>query len=269
MTRSQVRLPDPGGVRSFWLEEALAADAGEPCPPLGARIAADVCIVGGGFAGLWTANELMEREPGLRVALLEADICGGGASGRNGGFVSSSWHDIEALADIYGEREGVRYAVALASEIDAWARGAAQRRGRVVPQGRRARGARGRMAAGAISRGGGAAPSPRHRAPRARRRGGPRRRGFPAFRRGHHGRGHRDRAAGTARAGAAASGAGARRPDLRGDARDPHRRGTPGGRSLRARRGPRGSGRAHDRSVGRRAGPAFDARSATSRTTWS
>ena len=119
MTRPRTRVPDPGGVRSFWLDEALAADAGEPCPPLGARIAADVCIVGGGFAGLWTANELMEREPGLRVALLEADICGGGASGRNGGFVSSSWHDIEALADIYGEREGVRYAVALASEIDA------------------------------------------------------------------------------------------------------------------------------------------------------
>ena len=119
MTRPRIRVPDPGGVRSFWLEEALAADAGKPCPPLGARIAADVCIVGGGFAGLWTANELMEREPGLRVALLEADICGGGASGRNGGFVSSSWHDIEALADIYGEREGVRYAVALASEIDA------------------------------------------------------------------------------------------------------------------------------------------------------
>ena len=119
MTRPRIRVPDPGGVRSFWLEEALAVDAGEPCPPLRARIAADVCIVGGGFAGLWTANELMEREPGLRVALLEADICGGGASGRNGGFVSSSWHDIEALADIYGEREGVRYAVALASEIDA------------------------------------------------------------------------------------------------------------------------------------------------------
>jgi glycine/D-amino acid oxidase-like deaminating enzyme len=61
----------------------------------------------------------MEREPGLRVALLEADICGGGASGRNGGFVSSSWHDIEALVAIYGEPEGVRYAVALAAEIDA------------------------------------------------------------------------------------------------------------------------------------------------------
>ncbi len=119
MTRPRIRLPDPGGARSFWLEEALGVDPGEPCPPLGARVVADVCIVGGGFAGLWTANELMEREPGLRVVLLEADICGGGASGRNGGFLSSSWHDIEALVRIYGEREGVRYAAALASEVDA------------------------------------------------------------------------------------------------------------------------------------------------------
>ena len=52
---------------------------------------ADVCIVGGGFAGLWTAYELTEREPGCAIALLEPDICGGGGSGANGGFFSSSW----------------------------------------------------------------------------------------------------------------------------------------------------------------------------------
>ena len=60
-------------------------------------MAADVCIVGGGFAGLWTAQELLDRDPALRIVLLEADICGGGASGRNGGFVSSSWHDLSGL----------------------------------------------------------------------------------------------------------------------------------------------------------------------------
>ncbi|HSL15971.1 MAG TPA: hypothetical protein VK962_06795, partial [Actinomycetota bacterium] len=63
--------PAPGFERSFWLQEALAADPGEPCPPLSTRVRADVCIVGGGFAGLWTANELIEREPSLRIALLE------------------------------------------------------------------------------------------------------------------------------------------------------------------------------------------------------
>ena len=52
---------------------------GSPCPPLDAKVVADVCIVGGGFAGLWTAIELSAREPGMRIALLERDICGGGA----------------------------------------------------------------------------------------------------------------------------------------------------------------------------------------------
>ena len=81
---------DPGR-REFWLEEALRGGARESCPPLDANVAADVCIVGGGFAGLWTAVRLGEREPGLRIVLLEQDIVGGGASGRNGGFFSSSW----------------------------------------------------------------------------------------------------------------------------------------------------------------------------------
>ena len=110
-------VPRPGDVRSFWLQEALDADPGAPCPPLTQRVSADVCIVGGGFAGLWTAHELLDRDPGLRIALLEADICGGGASGRNGGFVSSSWHDLDGLCRLYGEEPGVRYARALADQV--------------------------------------------------------------------------------------------------------------------------------------------------------
>src|SRR2546421_39080 len=42
-------MPDPGAARSFWLDEALREEPGEPCPPLDANVAADVCIVGGGF----------------------------------------------------------------------------------------------------------------------------------------------------------------------------------------------------------------------------
>lgn len=110
-------MPQPGLDRGYWLEETLAHDPGAPCPPLRGRVAADVCIVGGGFAGLWTAVDLAEREPGLRVALLEADICGGGASGRNGGFFSSSWHDLPAFVGLFGRDEGVRYALALADEV--------------------------------------------------------------------------------------------------------------------------------------------------------
>jgi glycine/D-amino acid oxidase-like deaminating enzyme len=112
-----IDMPDPGSARSFWLEEALSDDPGEPCPPLDANVVADVCIVGGGFAGLWTAVSLGEREPGLRIVLLEQDIAGGGASGRNGGFLSSSWWDLPALTGLYGEREGLRYALTLADSV--------------------------------------------------------------------------------------------------------------------------------------------------------
>jgi glycine/D-amino acid oxidase-like deaminating enzyme len=48
---------------------------------------ADVCIVGAGFTGLWTAYELRRAEPGLRVVVVEAEYAGFGASGRNGGWV--------------------------------------------------------------------------------------------------------------------------------------------------------------------------------------
>jgi glycine/D-amino acid oxidase-like deaminating enzyme len=104
-------------LRSFWLSEALQADPGADCPPLSGTVNADVCIAGGGFAGLWTAYELTEREPSLSVALLEADVCGAGGSGANGGFFSSSWTDLVMLCDFFGESEGVRYATALGDEV--------------------------------------------------------------------------------------------------------------------------------------------------------
>jgi glycine/D-amino acid oxidase-like deaminating enzyme len=116
-TSKVTSVPAPGAARSYWLQEALTHDAGTPCPPLERRVAADVCIVGGGFCGLWTAIELTEREPGLRVALVEQDVVGGGASGRNGGFFSSSWWDLPALVGFFGEEGGLRYARALADSV--------------------------------------------------------------------------------------------------------------------------------------------------------
>lgn len=110
-------VPSPGAARSFWLQEALTAEESEPCPPLDAHVKADVCIVGGGFAGLWTAEALTASEPGLRVVLLEQDIVGGGASGRNGGFVSASWWDLPALVGFLGEEGGLDYAHRLAGAV--------------------------------------------------------------------------------------------------------------------------------------------------------
>jgi putative aminophosphonate oxidoreductase len=94
--------------RSLWLQQALA-DEPAVAPAAGLRRGerADVCIVGGGYTGLWTAIFLKEREPSLDVALVEADICGGGASGRNGGFALSWWAKLASLVKICGEDDGV------------------------------------------------------------------------------------------------------------------------------------------------------------------
>ncbi len=72
---------------SFWLDDPARP---EPLEPLAGELRADLAIVGAGFTGLWAALEAVERDPGRRVAVLEGGRVGWGASGRNGGFVSSS-----------------------------------------------------------------------------------------------------------------------------------------------------------------------------------
>ena len=61
--------------------------------PLTDALQADVCIVGGGFTGLWTALYVKELAPQSEVVLLEQFVCGMGASGRNGGWVNG-WEDM-------------------------------------------------------------------------------------------------------------------------------------------------------------------------------
>jgi glycine/D-amino acid oxidase-like deaminating enzyme len=86
----------------FWLQQALAQDDGPACPPLAGTVKADVCVVGGGFAGMWAALEVVEQAPDAKVVLIEAEGCGLGASGRNGGWVTS-WHDeLEDLVARFG-----------------------------------------------------------------------------------------------------------------------------------------------------------------------
>lgn len=96
-------LPIPGERRGWWLREALRAEGDPPpAPPLTESVECDVAIVGGGYTGMWTAYELTERAPGMRIVLLEQDICGGGPSGRNGGFTHGWWDQLPLLVDLYG-----------------------------------------------------------------------------------------------------------------------------------------------------------------------
>jgi glycine/D-amino acid oxidase-like deaminating enzyme len=71
----------------YWLDRA---DRPAPRPALGAHASADLCIVGGGYSGLWTAILAKERDPGRDVVLLEGNRIGWAGSGRNGGFCAAS-----------------------------------------------------------------------------------------------------------------------------------------------------------------------------------
>ena len=120
---TEAGLPRPAR-RSWWLEEALAipAFAGPETPPLEGDTTADVVIVGGGYTGMWTAWFLTEREPGLDIVLLERDICGGGPSGRNGGFVNGLYDEMDVLTTRYGDggRRTVEMAARSIDEVGAW-----------------------------------------------------------------------------------------------------------------------------------------------------
>ncbi len=109
----------PGAQRSWWLREALALEDGASAPPLTRDVNADVVIVGGGFTGMWTAYFLGQADPDLGIVLLEQDICGGGPSGRNGGFASGWWDELHGLVTLYGAEPAVRACRAVASSIKA------------------------------------------------------------------------------------------------------------------------------------------------------
>lgn len=103
-------------ARSLWLQETL--HGGEDLPPLEGRTRADVCVVGGGYVGLWTALWLKEWDPGCDVVMLERDVCGGGASGRNGGFALSWWAKFPSLAKAVGAQDALSLCRRSAEGID-------------------------------------------------------------------------------------------------------------------------------------------------------
>jgi glycine/D-amino acid oxidase-like deaminating enzyme len=109
-----------GDVSFWWHSQGLPPR--HPSLPEGTE--ADVCIVGGGYTGLWTAYYLKRADPDLRVVVLEAAFTGFGASGRNGGWVTAA---LPGSRDRYakgpGGAAGVRaFERALRDTIDEVAR---------------------------------------------------------------------------------------------------------------------------------------------------
>ena len=74
---------------SLWHATLPDDDPLTPRPSLPGDTEVDVAIVGAGYTGLWTAYYLKRRDPSLRIAVVERDFAGFGASGRNGGWCSA------------------------------------------------------------------------------------------------------------------------------------------------------------------------------------
>jgi glycine/D-amino acid oxidase-like deaminating enzyme len=92
---------------SLWWDQVLADDpaAGTATDPLDGDSTADVTIVGAGLTGLWTAYYLLEADPSLDVLIVEREVAGFGASGRNGGWCSALFPASgQALARRHGEQ---------------------------------------------------------------------------------------------------------------------------------------------------------------------
>jgi glycine/D-amino acid oxidase-like deaminating enzyme len=106
---------------SFWLENC--ADDLTPRPSLQKSIDVDVAILGGGYTGLWTAYYLLRSNPRLKVAVLEKEIVGFGASGRNGGWCSSKFPVTPAMLEHrYGVDSARALMLAMCGAVDEVAR---------------------------------------------------------------------------------------------------------------------------------------------------
>jgi glycine/D-amino acid oxidase-like deaminating enzyme len=113
--RPQSRLPRTCTfARAVGFEDSLWHDAfrGDLAPraPLAGDVDADVAIVGAGYTGLWTAYYLHEVDPALRIAIVEREIAGFGASGRNGGWCSALFPPASSGI---ARRHGLQAAVAV------------------------------------------------------------------------------------------------------------------------------------------------------------
>jgi glycine/D-amino acid oxidase-like deaminating enzyme len=89
---------------SLW--HATAGDPLTPRAPLTGDLSVDVAVVGAGFTGLWTAYYLAQARPDLRIAVVEKEIAGFGASGRNGGWASALFPASLGKLAALGSREG-------------------------------------------------------------------------------------------------------------------------------------------------------------------
>ncbi|ASQ92450.1 FAD-dependent oxidoreductase [Streptomyces sp. 11-1-2] len=99
------------GNVSFWYRQTGFP---ERRPPLDGDLATDVCVVGAGFTGLWTAYYLKQAAPDLDITVVDREFAGFGASGRNAGWLSCK---IAGSAGTYARKRGREAVIALQREM--------------------------------------------------------------------------------------------------------------------------------------------------------
>ncbi|MCJ8350284.1 FAD-dependent oxidoreductase [Moritella sp.] len=106
----------------FWFQQAMDLEEdyrnGVQPQALTADTVADVCIVGGGYTGLWTAIQLKQQQPTLDVMIIEKSLCGSGASGRNGGCMLTWSTKYLSMQRLYGEAQAVELVKASEQAVD-------------------------------------------------------------------------------------------------------------------------------------------------------
>ena len=109
----------PEGYRALSLWHDTADDDWVPRPALPGDLDVDVAVVGAGYTGLWTAYYLKRADPSLRLVVLEREVAGFGASGRNGGWCSALFPaSVAWLAARYGEERAVAQHRAMQATLD-------------------------------------------------------------------------------------------------------------------------------------------------------
>jgi glycine/D-amino acid oxidase-like deaminating enzyme len=102
-------------AHGYWLEEAGERPA---LPAAAGELSCDVLVIGGGYTGMWAAWRISQLEPESKVILLEADRCGHGPSGRNGGFVNAMWFSMHTLRKNLGDSAAARIGRASQQAVD-------------------------------------------------------------------------------------------------------------------------------------------------------
>ncbi|MGF1684702.1 FAD-dependent oxidoreductase [Photobacterium minamisatsumaniensis] len=103
---------ETSAFQPFWFAQAMGIETSSQPNVLQNDVETDVCIVGGGFTGLWTAINLKQQQPDLDVVVIDKGLCGSGASGRNGGCMLTWSTKYLSMKKLYGEKQAAQLVAA-------------------------------------------------------------------------------------------------------------------------------------------------------------